>query len=130
MRQTADAVMTAMFAWVAALADGLRTRAKRFRTLIELQRDEMLTAERAQSATVTTVVTVGATLLIGIIVMSQIVESVPALGNNSAFSGSLDQVTSILNSSFLLAAILPLVIVAGAVLFFVGNFGNSGNGGR
>jgi len=73
-----------------------------------------------------TVVTVGTTLLIGIIIMAQIVESVPNLENNT-FSSAIDQVTNILNSSFLLAAILPLVIVASAVLFFVANFGDGGS---
>jgi nitrogen fixation/metabolism regulation signal transduction histidine kinase len=127
MRQQFDAALAVLAAWFGAFTDALGRRARMFRTLIDIQSDKLAADSKAQSGTVTTVVTVGATLLIGIIVMAQIVESMPALDNNT-FSGAMDQVTSILNSSFLLAAILPLVIVAGAVLFFVGNFGNGGNG--
>jgi len=127
MRQHFDAVLAVLVAWFGALTDALGRRARMLRTLINIQSDKLAADNKAQSGTVTTVVTVGATLLIGIIVMAQIVDSMPSLENNT-FSGAMDQVTSILNSSFLLAAILPLVIVAGAVLFFVGNFGNGGNG--
>jgi nitrogen fixation/metabolism regulation signal transduction histidine kinase len=127
MRQHFDAALAVLIAWVGALTSALGRRARMLRTLINIQSDKLAADNTAQSGTVTTVVTVGATLLIGIIVMAQIVDSMPSLENNT-FSGAMDQVQTILNSSFLLAAILPLVIVAGAVLFFVGNFGNGGNG--
>jgi len=71
--------------------------------------------------------TIGATLLIGILVLSQIVSALPS--SNGPFSGAVDQVETILNSSFLLAAILPLVIIAGAVLFYVRGFNGGGGGG-
>jgi len=125
MRQQVDAALAALIAWFGALTDALGRRARMLRSLIKIQSDKLAADKSAQGGTVTTVVTVGATLLIGIIVMAQIVDSVPNLDNNT-FSGALDQVTNILNSSFLLAAILPLVIVASAVLFFVGNFGEGG----
>jgi len=125
MRQQVDAALAALIAWFGALTDALARRARMLRSLIKIQSDKLAADKSAQGGTVTTVVTVGATLLIGIIVMAQIVDSVPNLDNNT-FSGALDQVTNILNSSFLLAAILPLVIVASAVLFFVGNFGEGG----
>jgi nitrogen fixation/metabolism regulation signal transduction histidine kinase len=125
MRQQVDAALAALIAWFGALTDALGRRARTLRSLIKIQSDKLAADNTAQGGTVTTVVTVGATLLIGIIVMAQIVDAVPALDNNT-FSGALDQVTTILNSSFLLAAILPLVIVASAVLFFVGNFGEGG----
>jgi hypothetical protein len=125
MRQQVDAALAALIAWFGALTDALGRRARMLRSLIKIQSDKLAADNTAQGGTVTTVVTVGATLLIGIIVMAQIVDSVPNLDNNT-FSGALDQVTNILNSSFLLAAILPLVIVASAVLFFVGNFGDGG----
>jgi len=125
MRQQVDAALAALIAWFGALTDALGRRARTLRSLIKIQSDKLAADNTAQGGTVTTVVTVGATLLIGIIVMAQIVDAVPTLENNS-FSGALDQVTTILNSSFLLAAILPLVIVASAVLFFVGTFGEGG----
>jgi len=125
MRQQVDAALAALIAWFGALTDALGRRARMLRSLIKIQSDKLAADNTAQGGTVTTVVTVGATLLIGIIVMAQIVDSVPNLDNNT-FSGALDQVTNILNSSFLLAAILPLVIVASAVLFFGGNFGDGG----
>jgi len=87
----------------------------------------MQTGTRAQGGSVTTLVTVGATLLIGILVLSQIVSALPS--SNGPFSGAVDQVETILNSSFLLAAILPLVIIAGAVLFYVRGFNGGGGGG-
>jgi hypothetical protein len=124
MSERLKALLAALLAWPRALADALGRRAQAFSSLIKTQSQQLRADAAAQSGTVTTVVTVGATLLIGIIVMSQIVESIPT--TNNTFSGAITQVTSILNSSFLLAAILPLVIVAGAVLFFVGNFGNNG----
>jgi len=127
MRQQFDAVLAALVAWFGALTDALGRRAQMLRTLINIQSDKLAADNKAQSGTVTTVITVGATLLIGIIVMSQIVQSMPSMENNT-FSGAMDQVETILNSSFLLAAILPIVIVASAVLFFVGNFGNGGDG--
>lgn len=72
-------------------------------------------------------IVVGTTLVIGIIVMASIIDAAP--NDAGVFNGTLDQVETILDSSFLLAAILPLVIIAGAVLFYVRNF-NSGPGGR
>jgi len=87
----------------------------------------MQTGTRAQGGSVTTLVTVGATLLIGILVLSQIVSALP--DSNGPFSNAVTQVETILNSSFLLAAILPLVIIAGAVLFYVRGFNGGGGGG-
>jgi len=66
---------------------------------------------------------------VGVLVLSQIVTALP--DNNGAFAGAVSQIETVLNSSFLLAAILPLVIIAGAVLFYVRRFnmGGGGNGG-
>jgi hypothetical protein len=82
---------------------------------------ELRDDERAVGETVTDLLTIGATLLVGSLVMSQITLAVPA-ANNGPFAGGYDQIVSVLNSSFLLAAILPIVIVAGAVLFYVRRF--------
>jgi hypothetical protein len=116
MRAKLSAVIAYVTAFMATVRAGFTNR---FSTLWDIQSRKL--GNRAQGGTVEQVIVVGATLLIGIVVMAQIVESMPAV--NNTFNGSIDQVTGILDSSFLLAAILPLVIVAGAVLFFVGQFG-------
>lgn len=121
------AVWAALLAWVAAFGDELRYRAELVNGLIDAELDALQQDTKAAGESVNQLIVVGATLVIGIIVMAQIVDSMPAL-DNSTFSSSMDQVQSILDNSFLLAAILPLVIIAGAVLFYVRTF--SGGGGR
>jgi len=83
--------------------------------------DELGGDERAVGESVTDVVTIGATLLIGVLIMSQFVATIPPV-SNGPFAGAHNQIVSILNSSFLLAAILPVVVVAGAVLAYLQNF--------
>lgn len=78
------------------------------------------------SGSINQLIVVGTTLVIGVIVMASIIDAAPA--DAGVFNGTLDQITTILESSFLLAAILPLVIIAGAVLFYVRNFGGGGGG--
>lgn len=97
------------------------------KTFKEKHRQAMEGSERAQSRSVTQLVTVGATLLIGIVVMAQITDAMP---DTNVFNGSFDTVVNTLGSAFSLGAILPLVIVAGAVLFYVRTFGGSGGGRR
>jgi len=80
---------------------------------------------RGQGGSVTTLVTVGATLFISILVMAQIVAAVPAT-SNGPFASSYTQVVDILNSTFLLAGILPLVVAAGALLYFVRRMDSGG----
>ena len=102
--------------------------------MLERVRDEVtaLAADsRAQaSQSVNQLVVVGATLLIGVVVLAQITDAMPDVETGSAFEGLMGEITGILQSSFELGAILPLVIIAGALLFFVMRFGNMGNGGR
>lgn len=93
----------------------------------EMHRRAMEADERAQSSTVNQLVTVGATLLIGIVVMAQIADAMP---NVDMFNSSFDTVVNTIGSAFSLGAILPLVIVAGAVLFWVRTFGGNSGGGR
>lgn len=84
-------------------------------------------AAQAQSA-VNTVVVVGATLLVGIIVYAKIDSST---GNpaNSDLNNSSQSVTNNVASSFDLGSILPIVIIAAAILFFLRGFGGGGGGG-
>jgi len=124
--KTADTART-VFALVMGLllagVDSIQTYADE----VWAEAARMQTGTRAQGGSVTTLVTVGATLLIGILVLSQIVSALP--DSNGPFSNAVTQVETILNSSFLLAAILPLVIIAGAVLFYVRGFNGGGGGG-
>jgi hypothetical protein len=92
--------------------------------------EELRKDTKAVGESVTNLITIGTTLLVGVLVLSQIVTAIPE--NNGAFSGAVSQIETVLNSSFLLAAILPLVIIAGAVLFYVRRFnmGGGGGGGR
>lgn len=75
------------------------------------------------------VVVVAVTLFIGIFVVAQISEAMPSLGADNAFNGTMSNVGDIINSSFVLAGVVPIVIIAGALLFYVRNF-QGGSGGR
>jgi len=126
--ETADAIR-AQLALVQALLAGYLTAGvevlRSFDPVEELRQDT-----KAVGESVTQLITIGTTLLVGVLVLSQIVTAIPE--NNGAFSGAVSQIETVLNSSFLLAAILPLVIIAGAVLFYVRRFnmGGGGGGGR
>jgi len=126
--ETADAIR-AQLALVQALLAGYLTAGvevlRSFDPVEELRQDT-----KAVGESVTQLITIGTTLLVGVLVLSQIVTAIPE--NNGAFSGAVIQIETVLNSSFLLAAILPLVIIAGAVLFYVRRFnmGGGGGGGR
>lgn len=86
-------------------------------------------ANRAQGQIVNSLVVIGATLIIGIVVYSRIETSTPD-PSNSQLNSTQQSVTDTVADSFDLGALLPLVIIAGAVLFYVRGFGNSGGGGR
>lgn len=105
--------------WVAPLREG-----------IDNNIENEFVASQAQSA-VNTVVVVGATLLVGIIVYAKIDSSTgdPA---NSDLNNSSNSVTNNVASSFDLGSILPIVIIAAAILFFLRGFGGGGGmgGGR
>lgn len=90
-----------------------------------MHRRAKMRGQRAQASAVTQLVTVAATLFIGIVVLSQIGDAMPDTG---MFNSSFDQAVNITGSAISLGAILPLVIVAGALLFYVRGFG--GGGGR
>lgn len=79
--------------------------------------------QKAAAETVNQLVVVGATLFIGIVVISQIGEAMP--DDINMFTDAFNSAESIVGSSLELAAILPLVIVAGGLLFYVSRFGRS-----
>jgi len=121
--------MRAQLALVQALLAGYLTAGVEVLRSLEPV-EELREDTKAVGESVTNLITIGTTLLVGVLVLSQIVTAIPE--NNGAFSGAVDQIETVLNSSFLLAAILPLVIIAGAVLFYVRRFnmGGGGGGGR
>lgn len=80
---------------------------------------------RAQASSVNTLVVVGTTLFVGIFVLGSIGDAMPTGG---MFSDAMNQTTNIIGSSFELAAILPLVIIAAALLFWVRRFNRGGGG--
>lgn len=87
----------------------------------------LLSDNRAAEGTVNQLVVVAATLFVGIIVMANIGDAMPLANNDSLmFSDAFDSAESIIGSSLELAAILPLVIVAGGLLFYVSRFGGGG----
>lgn len=89
-------------------------------------------SNRAAVDSVNTLIFVGATLFIGIFVISQIGESMPQDGNGNVdlplFNDAFDQAQNVLASAFELGAILPIVVVAAGLLFYVRRF--NGTGGR
>lgn len=72
------------------------------------------------------VVIVATTLIVGIVVLGNITGSMPSLSSNNTFNGTIGEVGSIINSSLVLAGVVPIVIIASALLFYVGNFGSGG----
>ena len=82
---------------------------------------------KAQGAagSVNSLVVIGASLFIGIFVLASIGDAVPSAG---MFSDAMNQTENVLGSSVELAAILPIVIIAAGLLFWVRRF--NGNGGR
>jgi len=89
-------------------------------------------SNRAAVDSVNTLIFVGATLFIGIFVLSQIGESMPQDGSGNVdlplFNDAFDQAQNVLASAFELGAILPIVVVAAGLLFYVRRF--NGTGGR
>jgi hypothetical protein len=89
-------------------------------------------SNRAAVDSVSTLIFVGATLFIGIFVLSQIGESMPQDGSGNVdlplFNDAFDQAQNVLASAFELGAILPIVVVAAGLLFYVRRF--NGTGGR
>ena len=81
-------------------------------------------SERAAAEAVNTLVVIGATLFIGVFVLAQIGDAMPEGG---MFTDAMDQVETILAASIELAAILPLVIIAAGLLWYVSRFGRSGD---
>jgi hypothetical protein len=87
-------------------------------------------SNRAAVDSVNTLIFVGATLFIGIFVLSQIGESMPQDGSGNVdlplFNDAFDQAQNVLASAFELGAILPIVVVAAGLLFYVRRFNNAG----
>ena len=87
-------------------------------------------SNRAAVDSVNTLIFVGATLFIGIFVLSQIGESMPQDGSGNVdlplFNDAFDQAQNVLTSAFELGAILPIVVVAAGLLFYVRRFNNAG----
>ena len=91
---------------------------------IEKAHHELAGDTKAAGESINQLVVVGATLFIGIIVIAQIGEAMPD-GEGMMFEDAMAQAETILGSSFTLAALLPLVIIAGALLWYVRNFNSS-----
>ena len=138
MSSKLTAIRKLMMSWLLALRGQVQALAQsataevRYRlglldSLFEVQSAKLAQDNKAAGESINQLVIVGATLVIGLIVISQIVASMPEM-ENSTFTSTLDRVEQVLDSSFLLAAILPIVIIAGALLFYVRNFND--NGGR
>lgn len=125
MRGTLSTAREAVAAWVMMVLATMRATYTQASGALDAQRLKQDTVAAGES--VTQLVTVGATLFIGIVVLASIGDAMPS--NVSMFQDAMNQAETILNSSFVLAAILPLVIIAGALLFFVRRF-NSDRGGN
>ena len=84
-------------------------------------------AARAQADAVNSLVVIGATLFIGVFVLASIGDSMP---QDHMFNSSMQSVENVLGSSIELAAILPIVIIAAGLLFYVRRFSGGGSGGE
>ena len=93
--------------------------------------DNRLVANQRANAqgAVNMLVVVGATLIVGIVVYAQIESATPS-PDNEDLATSQDSVTDTIASSFDLASVLPIVIIAGAILFFLRGFGGGNGMGR
>jgi len=80
---------------------------------------------RGSIQAVNSLVVIGTSLFIGIFVLGMIADSMP-LEDGMMFDDAIDSVEGILESSFELAAILPIVVIAGALLYYVRGFGQNG----
>lgn len=130
MKQKLKAFLALVQAYFAAAEAMVEEWVTPLRSGIDSNIENDWVAAQAQSA-VNTVVVVGATLLVGIIVYAKIDSST---GNpaNSDLNNSSQSVTNNVASSFDLGSILPIVIIAAAILFFLRGFGGGGGqgGGR
>lgn len=117
------AVCAWLLAWLSAAVEVVTTATATVATAAvdALAADELRRDTAAVGESVVDLLTIGTTLLVGALVMSQITSAVPA-ADTGPFANGYEQILSVLNSSFVLAAILPLVIVAGSVLFYVRRF--------
>ena len=85
-----------------------------------------ITDTRANIGAINQLVVIGTSLFIGIFVLGMIGESMPLDNESMMFYGAVESVEGILESSFELAAILPIVLIAGALLYYVRGFGQNG----
>ena len=84
------------------------------------------TRGQAGASIVNSLVVIGTALFIGIFVLGMIADSMPLDDEEMMFYGAIESVEGILESSFELAAILPIVIIAGGLLYYVRGFGQNG----
>ena len=84
------------------------------------------TRGQAGASIVNSLVVIGTALFIGIFVLGMIADSMPLDDEEMMFYGAVESVEGILESSFELAAILPIVLIAGALLYYVRGFGSNG----
>lgn len=112
--------------------EALQISAEFFAPLSErVEQHEFGSATRAQAAqnSVNMLVVVGATLIVGVVVYAQIESATPS-PDNTDLADAQDSVTDTIASSFDLASVLPIVIIAGAILFFLRGFGGGSMGRR
>ena len=84
------------------------------------------TRGQAGASIVNSLVVIGTALFIGIFVLGMIADAMPLDDEEMMFYGAIESVEGILESSFELAAILPIVIIAGGLLYYVRGFGQNG----
>lgn len=99
------------------------TRARR-----AVRNSTFLKSERAQmggQGAITAVITIGATLVIGIYVISSIIDGTPD-PTNTDLNNSQQNVVDTLSSAMDLGAVLPIVVIAVAILGFLTLLGSGG----
>lgn len=84
---------------------------------------ETVTRRHSQGATFNRMVTAALTLIIGVLVFNQVVDSLPAVSGSNVINRS--GITGPIESAFQLAPVVLIVLVASLILAQVTGFGRS-----
>ena len=115
------------------LKNYLKTKFAEYKSLCAKSADATLSDQRAlaeEAMAVLGLIVVGAIFFIGLAISSGILEAI-ALNNTSPFYNASSAITTGLNSSYSMGAVLLIVMIAGAIIYsLLRSFGGIMFGGR